>query len=242
MALPAWATVATVVSDAATELGLVSADISDPYASSDPNILQLLRLLKSGGRELLRMRDWTHLVNEYTFSTVASTASYALPSDFRKMIPQSGWDRSTLLPMSGPVSSQVWQYREAITVTASILVEFRLWQGLMYLTPTPTSVETIAYEYLSTYWVATASNTLPTLDAPTASTNVVCFDPNLAMRKLKLDFLKAKGFDTSAALMDFESSLQSALGADATATVLSLNGSEEVPLIDAGNVPDTGYG
>jgi hypothetical protein len=240
--LPAWATVATVVSDAAIELGLASADISDPYASTDPNVLQLVRLLKSGGRELLRMRDWSHLVKEYTFPTVASTASYALPSDFRKMIPQSGWDRSTLLPMSGPVSSQVWQYRAAVTVTASILVEFRLWQGLMYLTPTPTSAETIAYEYLSTYWVATASNTLPTLDAPSASTDVICFEPNLVVRKLKLDFRKAKGFDTSAALMDFESSLQSALGADATAPVLSLNGSEGVPLIDVDNVPDTGYG
>jgi hypothetical protein len=124
---------------------------------------------------------------------VASTASYALPSDFRKMIPQSGWDRSTLLPMSGPVSSQVWQYRAAVTVTASILVEFRLWQGLMYLTPTPTSAETIAYEYLSTYWVATASNTLPTLDAPTASTDVDLLRAEPRREKAQARFPQSEG-------------------------------------------------
>jgi hypothetical protein len=48
-ALPAWDTVAEIVSDAAIELGLISAAISDPFASTDPNILQLIGLLKSGG-------------------------------------------------------------------------------------------------------------------------------------------------------------------------------------------------
>src|SRR3954468_3046330 len=49
-ALPGWDTVAEIVSDTAIELGLISAPIADPFASTDPNILQLLGLLKSGGR------------------------------------------------------------------------------------------------------------------------------------------------------------------------------------------------
>jgi hypothetical protein len=112
----AWPTVASAINDAATELGLIQADIGDPYAATDPNVLQLLRLLKSAGRELAKRRKWTHLIKEYTFNLATNTQSYTIPSDFGSMIDDSGWDRSTRFPLTGPLDSQDWQFLQATPV------------------------------------------------------------------------------------------------------------------------------
>jgi hypothetical protein len=58
-----------------------------------------------------------------------------------------------------------------------------------------------------------------------------------------LRFLTAKGFDTTAALADYQQALESAICADTDAPVLSFNQTDSYPLINtAFNAPDTGYG
>jgi hypothetical protein len=233
---------ATIVSDAALELGLVSAAVSDPYASTDPNILQLNALLKSCGREISRSYSWTHLQSEYTFSTANGTASYVLPTDFRTMIPQSGWNRTTQWPLGGPLSPQAWQYTQAVSVVSTVNVLFRPKAGRFYLTPTPTSTVSMAFEYLTYWWASAAAGTVPTEEAPTAATDLVFFDPHLVTRALIHAFKKAKGFDTTSSMADYSAALEMAKGDNAAAPVLSIDGQREYPLLDLDNVPDTGYG
>lgn len=239
--LPAWDTVAEIVSDAAIELGLRSTAMSDPFASTDPNILQLIALLKSGGRRLAREYAWTHLQSEYTFSTVASTAAYALPSDFRAMIPQTHWNRTTQWPLLGPTSPQRWQYLQALTGNV-IYAEFRSLGGQIKLTPTPSATQSIAFEYLSSYWVKPTGQTAPTADQPTVATDTVCFDPLLAVSMLRLAFKKAKGMDTSGEQQDYDDALSKVMGEDAPAPVLQVSGGLEYHLVDGMNLPGTGWG
>lgn len=56
--------------------------------------VQILNLAQREGRELSRRFEWQALVKEKTFTTTASTASYALPSDFRHIIGGTWWDRT----------------------------------------------------------------------------------------------------------------------------------------------------
>jgi len=63
----AYDTVANIVSDAAVELGLGT--VSDVYASTDPNVVQLRTLLKSLGRDLVDGFQWPHLLSEATITT-----------------------------------------------------------------------------------------------------------------------------------------------------------------------------
>lgn len=78
---------------------------------------------------------------------------------------------------------------------------------------------------------------------PTASTDLVLFDRQLFLRGLKLAWRKEKGFDTSAAQDEFDSTLAQVMGNDAAAPVLSLNSSAfEEPLLGEGNIPLTGFG
>lgn len=84
-----------------------------------------------------------------------------------------------------------------------------------------------------------------TLAAPSASADIIWFDPLLMVRSLKLAFLKAKGLDTTAAEQDYASTLQSVMGMDAPGKVLNLNRTSMDPssvLVGGQSVPITGFG
>lgn len=242
--LLSWDTVADVVSDAAIELGLIFDAIEDPYASTDPNIRQLCGLLTPAGKMVVRERAWTHLQREFTFSTVPNQASYALPSDFREMIPQTGWDRSTLYMLGGPVGAATWQYTKAITVAGNLYPFARFNGGQIEFTPTPSKIETIAFEYVSWFWVKALGQGSPNADVPSVATDTLCFNSDLMVRALKLGWEKAKRMDTTTAQADYDRVLASEMNADAAAPEIPIGGSGDgSPAKDVwGNVPQTGIG
>lgn len=231
--------ISTIVNDAAVEMGLGT--VSDVFGSTDANIVQLRTILKSVGRDLSRLRDWAALTKEYTFSTTAA-ASYALPADFRCFIDNTQWNRTAVWPLGGPLMPAEWQTLQAFPVTP--YVSFRLWKGALYVWPSTNTGQTIAFEYVSTFWLAATGSTTPTIAVPAANTDVVLFDPNLAVKALKLAFLKAKGFDTTAALSDYSDALNTARGDDQPAPSVTIGGrgSMAARLIDGLNIPETGYG
>ncbi len=233
-------TVANVVSDTAVELGLGA--VSDVFGSSDSNVVQMRALLKRVGRELALMRPWVQLQKEYTFPTVNGTASYSLPADFSSMFDQSGWNRTTRFPIS-PISPQAWQQAKAVAIVSSLTLLIRPHESTLDVYPTPTTVQTVAFEYHSRYWVRNTGGTTLDKDAPTANTDVLMFDGLLLVAALKLAWQEAKGFDTTAATSSFLRILGLVESANANvAPVLSLNGSVGEPLVGIANLPDTGYG
>jgi hypothetical protein len=243
---PRWGTVQEIVSDAAIEVGLTAP--SDVMASTDPNIAQLCRLLKSSGRDLIHMRSWTHLRKEHSLTTVAGVANYSLPSDYHNMIDQTWWNRTNRLPVGGPLSAQEWQYLKARMVGVVFNVLFRPMDRLISLYPdtnTPAGYN-IVFEYSSAWWISqTGSPDVATGDFPTLSSDYVWFDPTLTMRKLKLEFLKAKGFDTTAAQQDYDMTLELVKGHDSPAAIINLNKSNlgmRDPPIGGQSVPITGFG
>lgn len=237
-------TATNVLNQAAKELGLISATVSDPYASTDPNMVQLCALLTSAGQEILREHHWSQSIKEHTFTTSAGDYQYDLPADFMRMIDQSGWNRSTSYPLGSPLSSQAWQYMEGSSSGPTITVYFRIQQREIRLQPTtdmPANY-TIAFEYMSRYWVQASGQSSGNKEAPTASTDTLLYDRLLMVRALVLAFLKRKGFDTTAAQDDYNRTLRSIMS-DEPAPVLSLTGnSGVVHFLDLSNVPDTGIG
>jgi hypothetical protein len=241
-----WDTAKNIVNDAAVEVGLSA--VTSPYTSQDENFVQLRQLLKSLGRELVHTRTWSHLRKEHAFTTVAGQAVYPLPGDYHNMIDQTWWNRTNRLPVGGPLSAQEWQYLKARLVGVVFTVLFRPMNGAITLYPdtnTPGGYD-IAFEYNSAYWVsATATPTVLSADAPTTDTDLLWFDALLLTRGLKLEFLKAKGFDTTSAQQDYDRTLERVMGDDAPSAVLSLTrrtmGVRD-PLVGAQSVPITGFG
>jgi hypothetical protein len=242
----AFDTAANIINDAAVEIGLNP--VADPFAAYDGNFIQLARLLRSCGRELVQSRDWTYLRKEHAFTTVQGTSAYDLPSDFLRMYDQSGWNRTNRLPLGGPLSPQEWQYLKARLVGVVFTVLFRPMNRQIHLYPdvnTPGGYA-IAFEYGSSYWVSSpAAPTVLSSDKPTENDSIIWFDPLLMVRALKLAFLKAKGLDTTAAEQDYAITLNAAMGMDAPSKVLNLNRTSMDPssvMIGGQSVPITGFG
>jgi hypothetical protein len=254
-----FGTVAEIINDAAVEVGLggsVSAPYADPFVSTDPNIKQLIIMLKSAGRELVKERNWNYLRRECTITTVQGVSNYALPADFLNMIDQTGWVRSTRLPMMGPVSPQEWQYLKARLVGVTLTILFRPLNRTIQIFPDGTNAPgglVLAFEYQSAFWVGgdptvtggvstDAVLTFATGDEPTSATSIVWFDKWMFSRLLKLRFLEDKGLPTAAAERAYKTALDMAASDDMQGPILNLSRKPSSWLMGERNVPYTGFG
>jgi hypothetical protein len=236
-----------IVNAAASECGLVA--VSDPYGSTDPAFIQLRNILTGAGREMLALYQWSKFVQVHTITTVVppDTGNYDLPADFAYMIDQTGWTPTNVgngLPLGGPLSEQDWTYLVNTNLAASqIYVSFKMAQGQIQVLPQPPPTGiVINFEYISRYWVAVAASTTGTKDKPTLSTDIVLYEPVLIVKFLKLRFLEAKGFDTTAAVGQFMTMFQSWTGKDVSAPVLNMARLRFFPYLGYRNIPETNYG
>lgn len=240
----AWSSAATILNDAAVELGLIAANIADPWAAtvSDPNIIQLRTMLKTLGQGYVRDYNWTHLQKTHSFTTVDGLADYDLPSDFGRWVDQTFWNQSTTGPVVGPTSQQEWALVQA-SGGGSVYQLFRRQMPTntegFKLYPTPSSVETLALEYGSAWW---CGSTTPDAEAPTSGASNVFLDRLLLIAGLQRRWKQAKGFDYAAEAQTEREALARALNHTDAAPVLSLNPGSDEHLIDEHNAPTTGIG
>jgi hypothetical protein len=231
-------TAAQIINMAAVEVGL--SEVADPYASTDPSFVQLRTLLKSAGHELMQARDWMVLVRECTITGDGVTTTFSPPADFLRMKDQSGWNRTDQRAFA-LTSSQQWQALTAWTTTSTLTTRYRWQQGRFVLYEAP-AVGTLAFEYVSRYWVASSGAAAADLYAPAIGGDVVMFEPLMATRLLKAKFLQAKGLDSVGAFAEYQQAYEAAAGLE-PAPVLNLGGcSGGERFIDTDNLPDTGYG
>ena len=191
--------------------------------------------------------DWPQLVREHVITGVADTTAYALPADFRSLVSDTAWSRTNDQTIRAP-TAQGWNTLKASSLGATLSLQARILSDrasahadqVQFITA-PAADESLAFEYRSRSWVRTAANAYA--DAPTAATDVVLFDPLLAVRALKLAFRREKGLDTTSAQQDFDASLAACRGDLIIGQTLSLVGGSDGPhLIDIRNLPETGYG
>ena len=253
--MPRFQSIATIINRTAVSVGLDA--VTDPYASDDPSFVQLRMLANECGDDLVMTEGpaWQQLERTHSFTTAGGdTGFYALPVDFGYMIDQTGWQKASpgpaAYPLLGPASAQWWSYLEATQLyNVTLFAWFRITAGQFVLWPQPPPVGIpISYKYTSRDWVQDGTTTPPTIvykDNLAQGSDIPLFEPILFVKKLKLAFLTAKGFDTSKAEDAFTLALNSVGGKDKSAPVLSLNGPVQVnvPLLNAYvNVPETGVG
>jgi hypothetical protein len=215
--------------------------------STDPAFIQLRNILTAAGQELLGLHEWQRLIKAHTITTVVppDTGEYDLPADFGFMIDQTGWTPTNRLPLGGPLSPQDYTYLLNTNLASStIYVSFRQAQGKFIVLPQPPPDATVLnFEYISRWWVADAlTPTVLEKDTPNANDDVVLFEPVLIRKFLKLRFLEAKGFDTTAAVGQFNSVFMQWTGKDISAPVLSMARMRVFPYLNWRNIPETNYG
>lgn len=243
-----FSTAGKIIGDVLSEIGVVSVtdpSTYDPWAATDPAVLQATHLLRRAGQSILRERNWTYLRREHSFTTVEGVDAYDWPSGFLNMIDQTGWVRSTRLPLQGPLSPQEWQYLTARLVGSTLTLLFRPMEQQLYIFPSAPNTPgglTIAFEYQHSLWVQPDGAEGPTLDAPSAATDTVWFDEHLIGARLRLEWLKAKGFDLTEAKEDYRKAFDLISNDDSQAAILNLAKRGDNVLMGERNVPITGFG
>jgi hypothetical protein len=235
-----------IINAAANECGLAAASGFDPTTSADPAFVQLTALCTSAGRELYGMHEWQMLNKTFTQVTHSvDSGLYNLPADFGYIIDGTGWDPTQLLPLGGPLTPQNWEYLVNTGLSKNtVYVSFKLNQGQFQVLPVPPPEgHTLKFEYVSRYWVAvTGAPTTPAQDQVLVATDVILFEPILMVKFLKLRFLEAKGFDTTAATNQFISMFNSFTGKDESAQTLNMSRMRVFPYLGWRNIPETNYG
>lgn len=240
------ATVLDIVQNALGQMGLPvpSAAFSD---GSNMTAQQCIRLLQSRGRRLCKptgTNRWEALRKTWQCLTVPAQTTYTLPADWDSFEDLTGWNFTSRLPMLGPATDPQWQTLKARNLGSStISVIYRTRQGVFEIYNSFSTPQDLRIDYSSRSWVQITGSPNTYQDYITADDNVLLFDAELLTAGLKLDFLNAKGFDTTSAQSDYDELLEQALNGDTDAPVLQLSLADTYPLISTQfNTPDTGYG
>jgi len=227
----------SIVQDVSGRLSLPQP--SAVVGSTDKQVIQLLALANEEGTSLGRRYAWQALIEEQTFTTVASPAqSAALPTDLDRFVPNSFFNRSTRRPMTGPITPRQWQWIQAQPVYSTAYLLFRERTGQFLIAPTPAAGETIAYEYLSKNWAESSGGTPQ--PAFQADTDVALLDEGLITLGLRWRFLRAKGLDYAEEMATYERELEQAMARDGGSTALTLAPQPVDP--NRVNIPDGNFG
>ena len=239
-------TAGTIINRCAVEVGLAA--VSDPFSSQNEGFSQLSGLINVAGQELVQLRDWNEIIKPISVNTSADITDgnlYTLPSDFDRLIPQTGWDQTNDIAIAGPLTPQDWSYLEGRNLASStIYLAFRQYQARIEFYPTtvPTG-RTLAFQYVSRNW-ATNSTGDTEKDFVDATSDVVLLDPLLVQKFLKVKWLSAKNLPSQDAKVEFENVLLNRMGNTNSAAVLNAaRNYRGYPYLNGFyNLPDTGYG
>ena len=241
MAMPTSDTANDIINTVAVEVGLNPS--ADPFADADDNFVQMRYLINSCIKQLVRMYDWEFLTKEHAIAVTSGGASeFALPTDFVRMIDQTGWERLNRNPIKS-MTSQEWQYLKGRDlVSETIHVKFRLQNGTFNIYPSPpTSDLSIAFEYVSNSAVETVGAVR--IKQVSAGGDIPLFDGYLLERLLKVKFLQARGFDSTTAEVDLIEAYDQITAGDKSASILNMgNSGMGTPLLNAYNTSDTNFG
>jgi len=241
-------TILSLVQAVANEVGFGSP--TAVVGSADATAIQMLALANLGGKQLAKrgkgLGGWAILQTEHTFTTTASTAEYALPSDYDFMIDDTLWDRANFWKLKGPLSPQQWQqYKSGIVATGPrkrvrIKISASSNVKAFFIDPTPdTSSQTMVFEYVSLNWCQSSGGTAAAAWAADTDTGIL--DEYLLGLDLKWRFLSAKGLSYAEEKREFEMELAQALGRDGGQAVLNMAGTDDRLLIDARQIQDSDF-
>lgn len=211
-------------------------------SSLDKSAIQFWSQATKTGQQLLDKHDWQVLEKEFTITTDGVTLEYALPADFDHFFQDSSWNRTSRLPMLGSLTQQEWQLLQARNLGGTtVAMMYQISEDKVVFYSVGTAAQTLVLPYISRAWVVQADNTTYR-DNLANDDDVIRFDPQLFKAALKLQWRSSKGFDTSAALLEYNDCLSAAKAKDSPARTLSLDRRPTYPLIGVLNIPDTSYG
>lgn len=180
-----------------------------------------------------------------------SQSDYELPSDYRRIVDGTLWDRTRFWQMRGAMSPQQWQlFKSSPIGRAAIQRRWRIRLGstlhagstpVFSIDPVPTdNGSTLVFEYVSNAWCKSAAGTPQT--SWMADTDLGIVDEYLIRLGVKYRMLDRLGLDSTSARAEYEFQVSAAVANDGGTSVLDMAPSADTFLLNYYNIPETGYG
>lgn len=241
-------TLLSIVQDACAEIGAIAVPTA-VINNSDETVARMFALIKREGEDLIKT-DWTILQRLHSFTTVDGTSEYSLPADYGRMIADTGWDRSNYEPIYGPISPVRWQeIKSGLLGSGVVGRRFRIVRSFVsgnarkfIIDPTPDSTndnETLAFEYISTYYCASSGGTAQAAWA--ADTDVPICDEELFRKGLVCRFKRSVGLDYASDAAEYAEMLAFKKAVDRPAPTLSIVPRPSTRFLSPWNLPESGY-
>lgn len=214
------------------------------YGNLNKTAVACVALSNRSGRSLQADVRWSELLKEGSIATVASTATYPKPTDFRAFANMSQWDRTNRWRLTGPIPSLVYQWLQSgISVAASNNRYFMVRGATISIYPTPTTTgDDIRFDYYSNAWVQKQVDSL-NATAWTADLDTALLDEDLMIMDLKWRFLQSKGVPYEPEYREFEALKDAAQADSGGRGVIDMGGGAGLRTgVGGGNLPETGVG
>jgi len=168
--------------------------------------------------------------------------TYSMPVDFRKFLNDTQWDRTNHWQLIGPVSPQQFEWLQSGIVSVGPRRRWRQIDRAPYfrIWPPPSADNdapaTLAYEYLTYYWVTAADGTPKA--AYTLDTDLCVFPDDVMVTGLKLKFYQAKLFDTTHLMREHQMAKDKSMAGDGGAATLNMGARRFPMFVSPANVQD----
>lgn len=230
---------------------------------------RVVKAIERAGSRIYKAHPWTVLHAERIITIQGSTTQFSLQpdvsggrgNDFHRFIPQTHWDRTNRWRAHGPLTPDEWQELQSGQISAGIRVRWRV-RGVplpgtkdvnasqvIEIDSTIGTVTTLAFEYISKYWVKIpdifADPPDPGGGGPstvmTADTDESIIDEELIEMDALWRLKKSIGQDYGDDRRDAERAIDMAIAQDGGAPNLHLLGSA-IHMREWPNIPETGFG
>jgi hypothetical protein len=214
-------TLLSIIQDVADDLNLERPSVV--VGNTSQEVRQLLQIAQREGRDLAARFAWKRMVKINTFTLTAAedqglmNSTVVTSGDFDYMINGTFWDRTTSLPITGPVDETEWQTLKAFPVTGPYL-KYRLFNNRLYINPTP-AADSVAFEYKSTHWCESSSGTGQV--KWTADSDIGRLDERLMTLGILWRWKARKGLEYQEDFISYERMVKDAMGRDKSAKVLN---------------------
>lgn len=214
----------TMVQGVSTYLGLPKPN--QIVGNTDPNIVQLLEIANTEGEDLASRYQWQALVKEGTFTLSLAenqgdiNGTVITDEDFEYILNDTFWDRTTSLPVPGPLSSTDWQTLKSFPVTGPYF-QYRIQGNQLKLDPTPTTANSMAFEYKSKFWCEDSGGTGQAEWG--ADTDVGRLDEPLMKLGIRWRWLQRHGLAYAEDMRTYETRVANAMMRDGGKSRLKLN-------------------
>lgn len=241
-----YTTAGDIINRTLNAVGLNQVD--DPFNSSDDTVIQIIGLFNNAGQDLIYEHAWQRLKRNWSITTDSATypdGKYALPADFAYLVNNTGWDQTNDWPLNGPMTDAQFTHLVGRDLSANtIYIDYQINQNELWLFPQPPDdAITLAFRYVSRFWIDQSGNGTDFADVMTGSDDIVLYDQMMMIHRLKYEFLAAKGFPFQKAERDWNRSFGRVTGRDTGAQNLNLSRrGGGIHFLDMANVPDRGYG